>query len=184
LTSPPSDVAVTGTLVLGRRFTDANGDNVFLVTTEQDARGLALHAYHLARHGNDAWRLLRRIDDFVHDCELDATLKPVEHAIAITDLDGNHLAEVSFAYRQSCKGDVSPDGMKLMMLENGAKYAMRGSMVLMTRDLEGRPVRWRDDGVLPPAPAPPRIDAALRRHPRFHAFARARWSEWSQHFLE
>jgi hypothetical protein len=45
-------------------------------------------------------------------------------------MDNNGIAENTFLYKMSCKGDVSPDDMKLIMHEGASKYAVRGSMIL------------------------------------------------------
>lgn len=65
----------------------------------------------------------------VQPCPLDLTLRFIPESITLTNLDGDDQAELSFGYVASCKGDTSPDTMKLLMLEQKAKYALRGESV-------------------------------------------------------
>ena len=74
-----------------------------------------------------------RMHDFVHDCEASASCEFAGVSPQVTDLDGNGVSEVWLVYYIGCRGDVSPIGMKILMYENGKKYAMRGeTFVLLT----------------------------------------------------
>lgn len=52
-------------------------------------------------------------------------------SLTLTDLDQDNIniAEIGFAYRVACTGDVAPPAMKYMLLENRRKYALRGEMI-------------------------------------------------------
>lgn len=65
--------------------------------------------------------------DGVAECDLDIVADFVPQSLRVADTDGDSLAEVSFAYRLNCAGDVSPDEQKLLVLEGGEKFIMRGS---------------------------------------------------------
>ena len=39
----------------------------------------------------------------------------------------NNVREITFAYRKACRSDVSSSTMKLLTLENGEKYIIRGT---------------------------------------------------------
>ena len=88
-----------------------------------------LKVYHYAGE-NDNYKLIRMVQDgnsqgcsnppFAIDIDF------YEKSISITDLDDNGYAEVIFMYYILCASEISPVPTKLMLLENGAKYAIRG----------------------------------------------------------
>lgn len=135
----PKDLDYEGKIVAGARWKDLNGQN-YLIITETDARkkkgkfedfawDKELYAYQYVS-GNDGNKLLWKVQDFVKDCEFDITLKFIKNSLTVTDLNDNGIAESTFLYQMSCKSDVSPDDMKLIMHENDKKYAIRGFMNL------------------------------------------------------
>jgi hypothetical protein len=113
-------------------WTDKNGDNVlvFAVAGNSNPRTQAQSRYLSAEHfvvgGKSPARQLRLVRDKVEDCDLDLTAEFVDAASAVTDIDGDGIFEVTFAYRTGCRGDISPDSLKLIVLENGQKYILRG----------------------------------------------------------
>lgn len=88
-----------------------------------------LYGYHFIMDGSDGEELWK-IQDFVKDCEFDLTLSYIPESLTVTDLDNNGIAESTFMYNLSCKSDVSPDDLKLMMHEGKNKYALRGYTLL------------------------------------------------------
>lgn len=135
ISNVPSGVSYEGDMVAARTWADANGTNYFVMSRTPDkqkkdkygnpAASAALYAYHYAVSGGET-KLLRKIQDFVNDCALDLRLEFVEDALWFTDLDGDKAAEITFIYRLACSGDVSGPEQKLMLLESGDKYAIRG----------------------------------------------------------
>ena len=135
----PADLDYEGKIVGGARWKDANGQNYLVITetSEQRKKGKfqdfvwdkELYAYQYIS-GSDGYKLLWKIQDFVKDCEFDLTLKFIKSSLTITDLNDNGIAESTFMYQMSCKSDVSPDDIKLIMHENDIKYAIRGMMNL------------------------------------------------------
>lgn len=111
-----------GKIVNKRFWQDSNGVNIALFTSKENE----LFAYHYAVN-SDLVKLLRKITDFEKDCEYDLTLAFIENSITITDLDNNNFGEITFAYKKACISDVSPMDLKLIMLENGNKFILRGS---------------------------------------------------------
>jgi hypothetical protein len=89
----------------------------------------AIYAYCFIQSGG-AWQKEWEVKDRIDDCEVDATCEFLPNSFTITDNDGNNLGEVTFLYKLSCKGDVSPDEKKLIMYEGANKYAIRGSTIL------------------------------------------------------
>ena len=74
-----------------------------------------------------ATRTLRTVNDHVDKCELDLILTVLDASLSVTDLDGDGMGELTFGYKLACVSDVSPVDMKLLMLENGDKYILRGT---------------------------------------------------------
>jgi len=139
----PTSVAVKGKAVAAARWTDKVGLNVVVLTETAragDASGgtKRVYGYHFVREGSD-WRQLWRIADAVEDCEFDLTLDMIGASLSITDLDGNGTAESTFAYVGSCRSDVSPDELKVLMHEGAQKYALRGSTRVQIGEKHGRP---------------------------------------------
>jgi hypothetical protein len=87
----------------------------------------------------------------------------------VTDLDHDGVGEVTFAYLLNCAGDVSPARLKLLVLEDGAKYIIRGSSYARPGDGAGLPA------LAAPAPEP----AAGRWPPALHRHASALFTRWS-----
>jgi hypothetical protein len=143
---PP--VPLAGKPVAAARWTDKLGANL-LVLTETARVGPAsggtkrLHGYHFVRPAGvtaAAWKPLWRINDGVFACEFDLTLAVRPASLTITDLDQDGTAETAFAYVASCRSDVSPDDLKVLMHEGPTKYALRGTTRLQVgADEKGKP---------------------------------------------
>lgn len=149
LTSPLETVVGTGNqFITGRKWMDANGENILLFTfseePEADVDGnegmsRSFYAEHFARKGDGDFQQIRKIQDFEKGCSFDNMLYLLDKSINITDLDEDKYKEISFAYTLGCVSDVSPYPMKLMMIENGEKYAIRGSTRYAYQVKEGLP---------------------------------------------
>lgn len=131
---PPNLTGYKGKIVAMAKWEDNMGANVLFITETEERssgknRSKELFGYHYTITGKEN-KLIWKINDFVNDCPVDLTLKVIEKSVTITDLDKDGIAESSFIYRMSCKGDVSPDDMKLIMHEGETKYAIRGQMRL------------------------------------------------------
>lgn len=131
----PSGIKYDGKVVASAKWNDSNGENYLIVTEgaeknqSDDNRMKEMFGYqYVVTEGNA--KQLWKINDFIKDCPVDITLEYMPKSISVTDLDKNGIAETTFLYRMSCKGDVSEDDMKLMMHEGESKYAIRGSMKL------------------------------------------------------
>lgn len=123
--------------ITGRRWSDNNGENLVLFTLTKEvnenhpsgdpAQSYAIYAEHFAKkEGATDYTLLRKIQDFENECILENMLMLEEKSISITDLDQDNYKEISFIYTLGCRSDPSKYPMKLMLLENGDKYAVRG----------------------------------------------------------
>jgi hypothetical protein len=78
------------------------------------------------RFYNDRYNVEQDIKELVAPCELDLTANFIDGATGVTDVDGDGLGELTFMYTVGCGGDVSPSTLKLLMLEDKNKYALRG----------------------------------------------------------
>lgn len=75
---------------------------------------------------DSGFKLLWKLNDIVKECPFDITCRFFKGSVTISDLNKNGVAEVTVVYKLSCRSDVSPDQMKLIMHEDTVKYALRG----------------------------------------------------------
>ncbi len=112
------------------QFEDKNGTNylvaVMLQNRSDEWESKTLLVKHFIKKNNKPLILLRQITESEVRCELDNELKFADKSFIISDLDKNSYAEISFVYKTGCRGDVSPIVMKLIIIENGNKAAIRG----------------------------------------------------------
>jgi len=166
---PPILKNYDGKIVAMAKWEDKLGRNVLFITeTEEkggDNRHKELYGYHYLisdEENKQVWK----INDFIKDCPVDLTLKYIDKSISITDLDKNGVGESLFLYRMACKGDVSPDDMKLIMHEGETKYAIRGTMRL---EISGEK----------PFGGEMKIDASFDKAPKeFVDFAKEQWNKF------
>jgi len=127
--------SIKGTLIDGLSWQDADGEHRVLFTAnavqmnKNGQQSGAVYAYCFNKNGAD-WKKKWEVKDKIDNCEIDATCEFLPGSFTITDNDGNNVGEVTFLYKLSCKGDVSPDEKKLIMYEGMNKYAIRGSTIL------------------------------------------------------
>lgn len=155
----PAGVATPGdNIETSVRFMDKNGANYVVMSSldaldgDQAAPGHASYLY------VDNWivpqggkpRSLIPIGDMVANCTAGAAIaKFHEAAFAITDIDDDGIAEVTFAYELSCRNDATPATYKLIMIENGRQYTLRGETRVETATMVANP-----GGGFEPEPAP------------------------------
>ncbi|MEO9531160.1 MAG: hypothetical protein ABJG68_12450 [Crocinitomicaceae bacterium] len=138
----PTECKFEANLVDAYRWVDENGTNYFIRTISEIEMAYPvedgdvsdsqyLYAYHYVKNSKGEFSLLKETTDFVKDCEFDIKVSHELDAISLTDIDENNIAEISFIYRTTCTSDVSPSTQKLIMLENGKKYPLRGTTKVM-----------------------------------------------------
>lgn len=112
------------------QFEDKNGKNYLVATTIQNRSdewaSKVILVQHYIEKSNKKLVLLRQITDREDHCELDNDLQFLTESLRITDLDKNNYAEITFLFKVGCRSDVSPIGLKLMVIENGNQAAIRG----------------------------------------------------------
>jgi hypothetical protein len=152
-------------------FEDKNGTNYVLFSWRQvyerdpareqsPPRSRYLWVDHWAVAAGGKPKLLRAVKDHVEACDADVTLAFHDDAFTVTDLDGDGYAEITFAYELGCRSDVSPNDYKLLVLQNGTKYILRGRTSIATRDAQ-QPAAGGD---FTPDPAKRKWPAALYQH--------------------
>jgi hypothetical protein len=113
------------------QFEDKNGKNYLIATIHQNRSdewaSKAILVQHYIEKSNNQFELIRQITDKEDHCEFDNDLQFLDKSLIITDLDKNNYAEITFLYKVGCRSDVSPIGLKLMVIENGNKAAIRGN---------------------------------------------------------
>jgi hypothetical protein len=137
--SLPGEIRYQGKIVNGARWIDNNGENFLLLTqtgkipskekSKVEGEGsfdAEIYAYDFVKNGNKV-SLLWKITDSERNCSFDLYAGFLKGALFITDLDSNGVAESLFLYKHSCRSDVSPAALKLIMHEGVTKYAIRGT---------------------------------------------------------
>lgn len=114
-------------------FEDKNGKNYLVATILQNRSDewetKTILVQHYIEKSNKELVLLRQITDKEEHCEFDNDLQLLPESLRITDLDKNQYAEITFMYKLGCRSDVSPITLKLMVIENGNKAAIRGNTI-------------------------------------------------------
>ena len=77
------------------------------------------------RQNQKGMKKLRLIRDRSECGEIDFVGELVRESIQLSDLDQNQLGELTFAYKLGC-GDSGASQAKLIILENGQKWIIRG----------------------------------------------------------
>lgn len=131
----PKGISYLGKIKTAVRWTDNLGDNI-VITTEtgdiqskselsDDYKDAALYAYHFLIF-EDSVRQTWRVKDFVNECPMDIEANFIQNTFQVTDLNKDGVGEVWLMYIVACRSDVSPADMKIIMYQNGQKFAMRG----------------------------------------------------------
>ena len=82
-----------------------------------------------------------QMNDGIADCALDTLASFSSWSPAVTDLDGNGLAEIWMSHVLMCNGGVDSADLTLVMYEGSRKHAMRG----LTLDTSGSAETFVDD---------------------------------------
>jgi hypothetical protein len=132
--SVPKNIQYNGNIVQAVRWTDNTGDNIVILTATDKTpskgpvggRDAALYAYHYLVSG-DSIKQTWKVYDYVEDCPVDIDLYFLDKTFAVTDLNKDGKAEVWIMYKNSCRGDVSPAPMKIILYQDDKKFAVRGT---------------------------------------------------------
>lgn len=174
----PSDIKYKGKVMGGAKWKDANGENLLIVTESEiqntkDKEGNPavtkdLFAYNYIVK-SDGSTVLWQINDFIKDCAFDLSLNLNANSLTITDLNNNGIGESTFLYRMSCKSDVSPDDLKLMMHEGKEKYALRGTTQ----------IKYKANGKMISDGGDYKVDSSFDKAPKeFLDYAKKQWDKF------
>ena len=124
----------------GVSWTDAAGDHYAMFTTKT-TEVKSTHSIYLQVDVYDGpagkpLKLTRSVKDMSEQCEFDNTTKFVNASAMLRDFDGDSSKELVFAYTVGCRSDVSPDTMKLLVLEGKDKHILRGQTRERVSDTE------------------------------------------------
>jgi len=156
----PKGIQYNGNVLRAVRWTDNTGDNIVVltVTDETPSKGpngawdAALYAYHYLVSG-DSIKQTWRVYDYIEGCDVDMDLYFVDKTFAVTDLNKDGKAEVWIMYKNSCRGDVSPAPMKIIMYQDNKKFAVRGTTKTQVSANEHAGGEFRFDDAFKKAPA-------------------------------
>ena len=121
---------------------DKSGRNVALFVKREkstaDNNRYEMDALHFVISGA-ATTLSRKVFDFV-ECpkEVDIFFELLERSVSLADSDADGLGELLFIYDSQCTTDVSPATRKLIVLEAGDKYVLRGTSVVSDGPVDPR----------------------------------------------
>lgn len=120
-------------------FKDATGVNVVKFQAKQVGEDQAmLVVRHERKRADGGWtdvRVFREriegcVDSELSDASWDelwyGTMRPHVGPWSLSDLDADGVAEVTFAYTVGCRESYEPTTHKVLMTEDGEKYALRG----------------------------------------------------------
>jgi hypothetical protein len=125
---------VAGDPVGAVQFEDANGTNLVVLSQRYEERESTLggpaawvHVYadQFVTSGGTT-RSLRKVQDGVDECPTDDQVAFKSDKAEVSDLDGDGIGEILFGYTVGCAGDISPIDLKILVLEGGDKYILRG----------------------------------------------------------
>jgi hypothetical protein len=133
-TALPKNIIYQGKPVQAVQFQDGSGAYIALTTQtgtqpqkgDDEFKQAHLYGYVFQLKGGTPPTVLWQLHDMVTECNLDMVANFIPGSLTVTDLDKNGKAEVWVAYRLSCRGDVSPSELKIIMHEGTRKYAIRG----------------------------------------------------------
>jgi len=124
----------SGTITTGKKWQDKAGINYFFISEKTVSRDTdsetistyKINGYHYIK-SNGEFKLIREIKDYINECDAILDCGLMENSLELTDINDDNYGEISFVYYMYCAMDLSPSAMKLMLLENGEKYPIRGS---------------------------------------------------------
>jgi len=127
-------IAVAGDPVRAWRWTDANGVNLLLTTSQVTSHytdttgvnGITLRVVQAARLDSTPTVLRRLVDAGVGPCENDYTFQFTNDLVAFTDRNADGVLEATIGWWEMCRGDIGPATVKLGVLTGGNWFVLRG----------------------------------------------------------
>ncbi len=154
----PDRVPQAGELAAARTWTDATGAHLLTVFIKDAATtgesemaddefapemaGRILLAQQYALRNDSIAATEWMWESLVDQCPLDLTLRL--DTVYLTDLDMDRRREVTLVVTRSCKGDVSPDELQVVLYEDGDRMLLEGYHWLPQMDGPFDTTRSRD----------------------------------------
>lgn len=135
----PPGVKASGSLDNAVYFGDKNGLN-YVLFSSKGHKGDSMYLFldHWVVPPGGKAKLLRTVKELLEPCDGDMDLAAHNDAFGVTDLDHDGKAEITFGYETTCRSDVSSATYKLLLLEDGAKYILRGTTRIETNGYAGQ----------------------------------------------
>lgn len=150
----PKSMEFKGDFLDAQKWTDSLGENYLIVSRskvlkgstefDENTQSVEMYAIQYVQKGNRIDKLWE-LTDFEKDCPFDLWMGTVGNGIWVYDLDSNGIAESILAYKKTCRSDVSPAQLKLIMHQGKTKMALRGSMLLTPLDATFNPNNFEPD---------------------------------------
>ena len=132
----PKYLEFRGTVVEALKWTDNASEKILVQTVTgqfewkyddeiQDKSELYAYLFE-KKKGADKFSLSWKIYDYTECFGVDWFTGFIPEATTITDIDNNGITEITIPYVLICRGGMDPGTMKIIMYENGIKYALRG----------------------------------------------------------
>ncbi len=142
LSDLPENIRIEGEPIQVNKWKDSIGDNILIVSKKgpfnekivketEDEKYIELYIdKYVIVNGKDVkkeWRIY----DFIRNCSFDMDIGlPTEKSVSVTDLDNDGVTETTIAYFLTCRSDVSPSKLKVIMYDKGVKLALRGNTIV------------------------------------------------------
>jgi hypothetical protein len=131
-----------GQIKEGKRWKDKRGENIVILTQTgiywssvyEATRGAKLFAYHFVKTGDSTYKEVWKISEVVEECAFDVRCDFYSNSLTVTDLDGDGIAEVGFAFVKGCKAESGPDEKKLVFYEGKDLYLIKGTTTVVKGD--------------------------------------------------
>lgn len=133
----PVEITVTGVFNEAWMWVDSLGENLLVLSHQiknENSKdesgddlvtGSAYTAHYLKKDGK--YRSSRTSTEDEQACAFDLVCDFIPGSTTITDLDNNGFAEIKFQLIKTCRSDVSPATMHLVMREKEVNYVLIGT---------------------------------------------------------
>jgi hypothetical protein len=164
----PSEVRLTKgfSKVAGVSWTDSSGEHYALFCSKQiEGKGTQSNYLQVDVYDSSVgkpFKLGRTIKDKFEKCEFDNETRFVDKSVTVADADGDSIEELTFVYTTGCRSDMSPDTMKLVVLEGKDKHILRGQSKVRVSDTEFAGGDFKPEG--------------FKKAPKLLAAAQAQWA--------
>lgn len=141
----PTELSFEGELVVARSWYDVQGEYILILSRKaplnasniSNEKSAELFGAQYVR-SSKGYELLWDIYDFENNCPFDLWIGLLDNAIFITDLDYDGLSETTLIYKMSCRSDISPSRMKILMHEGNTKMGLRGWMLMTGNEFQAQ----------------------------------------------